>query len=109
MSSSILKYFSKVASLRFLVKYSPIDPNKKFWKKVDGDWTIESTNMLTKSISTLYDIGKDGESIPYKDADYTKINDLINLSILNEPYILEAIHKRYNNDDICSVLLFVHS
>ena len=74
--------------------------NKKFWKKVDGDWTIQTTNMLTKSISTLYDIVGDGDSIPYKELDYTKIADLINLAILNEPYILEAIHKRYNNDDI---------
>jgi len=74
--------------------------NKKFWKKIDGDWTIQTTNMLTKSISTLYDIVGEGDSIPYKELDYTKITDLINLAMLNEPYILEAIHKRYNNDDI---------
>lgn len=73
--------------------------NKKFWKKENNDWIINTTNILTKSISTLYDINKE-ESFPYKEFDYIKINDLINLPILNEPYILEAIHKRYNNDDI---------
>lgn len=73
--------------------------NKKFWKKENNDWIINTTNILTKSISTLYDINKE-ELFPYKEFDYIKINDLINLPILNEPYILEAIHKRYNNDDI---------
>jgi len=73
---------------------------KKLWKKIDGDWIIQTTNILSKSISTLYDIVVDGDSIPYTDVDYTQLNDLINLTMLNEPYILEAIHKRYNNDDI---------
>ena len=74
--------------------------NKKVWKKIDGDWVIHSINILANSINTLYDIVKDEETYPYREFNYTDINDLINLAMLNEPYILEAIHKRYNNDNI---------
>ena len=74
--------------------------NKQIWKKINNDWIIQSTNILTKSISSLYDIVKEDEHYPYKEFDYIYIYNLINLPILNEPNILEAIHKRYNNDDI---------
>ena len=74
--------------------------SKKFWKKQEGDWVIQSNNILSNSISTLYDIVKDDTSYPFSEINYTEMTDLINLNMLNEPYVLEAIHKRYNNDDI---------
>ena len=44
--------------------------SKKLWEKVDGDWVIKTTNILTKSISTIYDINKEKETFPYKQNKY---------------------------------------
>ena len=95
--------------------------NRNVWFKYNNDWCIGELHQKTNQnqmissqnghlidnkyfeLSKVYYNGVEhivDKYYPYKDLQYTDINDVINLPLLDEPSILQSIHSRFEVNHI---------
>jgi myosin-5 len=76
---------------------------KKVWFKLNNDWLVGELYPTNNEQTTIYYEGVYYNVTiyyPYNELKYEDITDIVNLPLLDEPSILESIHKRFNINDI---------